>query len=82
MLRDQDAVEVQRDLAIWLLRDSSRATINARLPKHAQPSERRRYLRGERMGVCDVWVESQFEAGLGLGVKEACVAQGGQSDTV
>ena len=82
MLRDQDAVKVQKYLAIWLLRDRSRATVNALLPEHAQPSQRHRYLRGERLGVGDVWVESRVEARLGSGVKEAYVAQGGRSDTV
>ena len=61
MLRDQDAVKVQKYLAIWLLRDRSRATVNALLPEHAQPSQRHRYLRGERLGVGDVWVESRVE---------------------
>lgn len=62
--------------------DRSRAPFNARLPQHAQASQRRRYLRGERVGVDEMWVESRVETRSGLGVKEACIAQGGRTDIV
>jgi hypothetical protein len=70
------------EVEVWLMSERSWAPFNARLPEHAQASQRRRYLGGERVGVDEMWVDSRVEARLGSGVKDACVAQGGRSDTV